>query len=127
MVLETQGTPALGFKGSHSPCHRSSFRMVALSYTFLHFSHSKQWAGWEGVQEKLGNLKKALLARREMLHLSLLAEESPSHALEECTFIPSNWDRARRGLSARRVRKDFKPFKSMRLVTDTWWEEKPAG
>lgn len=43
---------------------------------------------------------------------------------KEHTFIPSNWDSARRGLSARRIRKDFKPIKSMRLVTETWWERK---
>lgn len=48
-----------------------------------------------------------------------------SHPPEERTFIPSNWDSARRGLSARRVRKDFETFKSRRLATETWWEEMP--
>lgn len=73
---------------------------------------------------KVWQFKGCPAQEEQMASLSFPASWLSSIPPKEHTFIPSNWDNARRGLSARRIRKDFKPIKSMRLVTETWWEKK---
>lgn len=74
---------------------------------------------------KAWQLKGSPAQEEQLASLPFPASWLSSHPSKEHTFIPSNWDSARRGLSARRIRKDFKTFKSMRLVTETSWEKKP--
>lgn len=103
--------PISGLKEILNPFGLSQMlsKVVWLSYIFI----SQQWIGWEGLQ-----LKEAMTKHdRWHLGLSLLRASLPPQ--DESTFIPSNCERALRGRSARRIRKGFKSFNSMSVVTET--------